>query len=123
VTQIGGLRGSLSMGKIDRAFTQSEQLVHGGWAIRGYAPGGWVVNGQWGRDSVAAMLARDEFVLNAGAATYAPGFTESYNRDPAGTLGRVAAAGSGDGPETVALLRRIALAMERPPRRPPGARL
>lgn len=104
-------------------------MLHGGWiGVPGYAPGGWVTDGVWGRDSVMAMLARDEFVLNAGAANYAPGFTEALNRDPARALAAVAAGGDeGDssGPEILAaildqnrLLRRQNELLERIARAP-----
>ncbi len=66
----------------------SGPFLHGGW-VKGYAPGGWVTNGEWGRDSVMAKLARGEFVLNARAASFAPGVIESYNRNPSGTLDRL----------------------------------
>lgn len=70
--------------------------LHGGWAagVPGYAPGGWVTDGVWGRDSVMAALARGEFVLQASSAMRHPDFVERYNANPDRALAGVAATGA-----------------------------
>jgi hypothetical protein len=76
-----------------------EGKLHGGWiGVPGFAPGGWVTSGSPGRDSVPAMLARKEFVVQAPAAGWAPDFLEAYNRNPRAALGRVVADATGPVP-------------------------
>jgi hypothetical protein len=85
-----------------------------------------VTQGLAHRDSVPAMMARGEYVVNARSAAYSPAFTEAFNRNPAQALGEVKASGvadvaalmaslsglTGDGPETVQELRKIRRALE-----------
>jgi hypothetical protein len=107
-----------------------EGRFHGGWApIPGFAPGGWVTDGLGDRDSVMAMLARDEFVLN-NRVTRLPGNPwkiEHLNATGvwpgAGggddvvrmltTAVEALASRSGDGPETVKELKKLNSAIAR----------
>jgi hypothetical protein len=83
-----------------------ERGLHGGWVgqLPAYNAGGWITDGVWDRDSVMAMLARGEYVLQASAAGYNPAFTSAYNRDPARALAGVAAGGGGSDPADRALM-------------------
>jgi hypothetical protein len=97
-----------------------------GGGVGSFASGGWVTQGLAHRDSVPAMMARGEYVVNARSAAYSPAFTEAFNRNPAQALGEVKASGvadvaalmaslsglTGDGPETVQELRKIRRALE-----------
>jgi hypothetical protein len=105
----------------------------GGFGAEPFQRGGWVTGGVWDRDSVMAAVARGEFIVN-NRVTRMPGVAAGLEHLNAtgrwpGRVGDgadlvAALAGlSADGPATVALLRRIAEALERRPARLAGSPL